>query len=84
MTAPMLDCDAVMRQLWDFLDGELDAARMDAIQEHLKDCQRCHPHAEFERTFLQSLAQARREPSGVAALGARVRSALAARGFSPA
>ena len=32
---PMLDCDAVMRQLWDFLDGELTATREAAIREHL-------------------------------------------------
>ena len=25
---PMLDCEAVMRQLWDFLDEELTPARM--------------------------------------------------------
>lgn len=81
---PMLDCDAVMRQLWDYLDGELTADRMDAIREHVKMCDRCHPQAEFERTFLHAVAQARREPSNPAGLAARVRAALAAKGFAPA
>jgi len=81
---PMLDCDSVMRQLWDFLDGELDADRINAIQDHLKMCERCHPHAEFERTFLRALAQARREPANPGGLAARVRNALRERGFSPA
>jgi anti-sigma factor RsiW len=31
----MLDCDAVMRQLWDYLDGELTAEREQAIRAHL-------------------------------------------------
>lgn len=78
----MLDCTAVMRQLWDYLDGELSATSMDAIREHLSMCQRCQPHAEFEMEFLAALARARREHSNPPALAARVRAALAARGYS--
>lgn len=48
---PMLDCDAVMRQLWDYLDGELTPARTEAIREHLALCARCFPQLEFERAF---------------------------------
>lgn len=81
---PMLDCDAVMRQLWDYLDEELTPDRMEAIREHLTMCERCHPHAEFERTFLAALTQARREPRNPTGLAARVRAALAAKGFAPA
>jgi anti-sigma factor (TIGR02949 family) len=79
---PMLDCGAVMRQLWDYLDGELSPERMDAIREHIKMCDRCHPHAEFERTFLAALAAARRQHSNPAQLAGRVRAALVARGYS--
>lgn len=79
---PMLDCDAVMRQLWDYLDDELTADRMDAIREHLEVCKRCQPHAQFERTFLSALAQARREPANPASLATRVRAALTTRGYS--
>lgn len=80
----MLDCDHVMRQLWDYLDEELTADRMEAIREHLTICKRCHPHAEFERSFLRALAKARREHSNPARVAHRVRSALVARGYSPA
>lgn len=80
---PMLDCDSVMRQLWDFLDEELTPDRMAAVREHLKMCDRCQPQAEFERTFLRALAQSRRAPVNMAGLAARVRAALAAKGFSP-
>ena len=40
---PMLDCDSVMRQLWDYLDGELTEDRMEAIRAHLAMCSRCMP-----------------------------------------
>lgn len=79
---PMLDCDAVMRQLWDYLDGELTSERMEAIREHLKMCDRCHPHAEFERAFLRTVGQARREHSNPAGVAERVRAALVSRGYS--
>jgi anti-sigma factor (TIGR02949 family) len=81
---PMLDCDAVMRQLWDYLDGELTPERMEAIREHLAMCGRCQPHAQFERTFLSALARTRREHSNPAEIATRVRAALVARGYSVA
>ena len=81
---PMLDCDSVMRQLWDFLDDELTADRMEAIREHLTMCGRCQPQAEFEQAFLKALARARREHSRPLSLAQRVRTALAARGYTAA
>jgi anti-sigma factor (TIGR02949 family) len=81
---PMLDCGAVMRQLWDYLDGELTAERMDAIREHLVLCARCQPQSEFERTFLATLARVRREHSDVEGLRGRVLAALRAEGFAAA
>ncbi|GAC1515699.1 MAG: hypothetical protein NVS1B4_07270 [Gemmatimonadaceae bacterium] len=81
---PMLDCDSVMRQLWDYLDGELTPDRMSAIREHLAVCARCHPQMEFERTFLKVLAAARREHSDPQRLGQRVLVALRGEGFAAA
>lgn len=78
---PMLDCDAVMRQLWDYLDGELTAEREQAIREHLALCARCHPPVEFECMFLEMLARARREHSEPEQVRVRVLSALEAEGF---
>jgi anti-sigma factor (TIGR02949 family) len=79
---PMLDCDAVMRQLWDYLDEELTPARMAAIREHLALCQCCQPHADFERAFLAALARARGTPPVSGKLRIRVMSALRAEGFA--
>lgn len=50
------DCEGVMRQLWDFLDGELTAERMAAIEAHVRMCGRCGPLFAFERAFLKMLS----------------------------
>ena len=78
----MLDCDTVMRQLWDYLDGELTPDLMDAIGDHLRVCARCQPHAGFEKSFLAALASARREHSDPDGVAERVRAALRARGYT--
>lgn len=78
----MLDCEAVMRQLWDYLDEELTAERMDAIRAHVAMCARCYPQYDFEREFLTSLARLRREHSNPRALRERLMGALQRSGFS--
>ena len=82
-TAPMLDCDAVMRQLWDYLDGELTPERAEAIREHIAMCSRCHPHTEFERAFLVAVHRAQREHSRPETLRTQLLAALREQGFAP-
>lgn len=53
---PMLDCESVMRELWDYLDGELTTQRMEAVRGHLEMCKRCFPQFQFEQSFLAALA----------------------------
>ncbi len=77
----MLDCETVMRQLWDYLDGELSAERMAAIRAHLAMCARCYPQYEFERAFLDALDRAQHEHSDPARLSDRVAAALRAEGM---
>lgn len=78
----MLDCDAVMRQLWDYLDGELTPEREARMRAHLSICRRCHPQADFEESFLRALGAARRTHRRPDALKARVLGALRAEGFA--
>jgi anti-sigma factor (TIGR02949 family) len=78
----MLDCEAVMRQLWDYLDEELSADRMTAIREHLAVCARCYPQYEFERSFLTALDRAQQAHSDPARLRNRVVDALRAEGMA--
>ena len=78
---PMLDCEAVMRQLWEYLDEELTPSRMDAMQEHLALCRPCQSHTDFERAFLTALSEARRATPIPSALRTRVMEALRREGF---
>lgn len=78
----MLDCDAVMRQLWDYLDDELTPQTARAIRAHLAVCRRCYPQYEFEAAFLRALRAAGLLHAGPEVLRARVRSLLRADGFA--
>ena len=82
MKSPMLDCDAVMRQLWDYLDGELTPGRQAAVRVHLAVCKRCYPQQNFEDAFLRALSASRPEHSRPAAIRTRVLAALRAEGFA--
>lgn len=55
---PMLSCDEVVQQLWDYLDHELTPERMAEIAAHLSMCNRCFPHYDFERAFLRAVREA--------------------------
>jgi anti-sigma factor (TIGR02949 family) len=79
---PMLDCEAVMRQLWDYLDGELTPNRMGAIRAHLELCKRCYPQYEFERSFLHAVAARARQHADPERLRSRLADALRQRGLS--
>lgn len=57
--AAQLDCRTAMAQLWDFLDQELTAEKMEAVRRHLDECGSCHPHAEFAEHFLSALGRCR-------------------------
>lgn len=83
-TAPtsMLDCDAVMRQLWDYLDGELTPERMAAMGAHLDVCKRCFPQLEFERSFLEAVAGTAPTHSHPERLRARIVSRLRESGMT--
>lgn len=82
--APMLDCESVMRQLWDYLDGELTPERTTAIRAHLELCQRCYPQYEFERSFLDAVATSAPEHSNAERVRVKLLEALRAKGFSEA
>ena len=84
MSAPMLDCESVMRQLWDYVDAELTPQRMDEISVHVEMCQRCYPQYEFERSFLDAIAARRRTHSDPERLRAKLIEALQAKGLSEA
>lgn len=43
----MIDCAEAVRQLWDYLDGEVSAADRQLIAEHIEACRKCCGEVEF-------------------------------------
>ncbi len=77
------DCEEVVRALWDFLDGELEEADVERIEEHLEHCGYCRSHSTFERRLVDELAGLRRQHSDPDALRSRVEAALREAGLKP-
>lgn len=48
-TVREIDCDEVMRQLFDFLDGEVEITAEDEIHHHIEECRSCFTRVEFEK-----------------------------------
>ena len=44
-----IDCDEVMRQLFDYLDNEVDITAQDEIHQHVEECRSCFSRVEFEK-----------------------------------
>ncbi|MEO5589161.1 MAG: zf-HC2 domain-containing protein [Gemmatimonadaceae bacterium] len=76
--SPVFDCHAAVRRLWDYLDGELDKIELEAVDAHLRECDRCRGHFDFERAFLAAVHAARDQSGASAELRARVRGLLGA------
>lgn len=53
-----MDCQHVMKRLWEYLDGELPESEVAALREHLAMCQRCDPQYRFQIAFLGLVARA--------------------------
>ena len=71
-----LDCLAVVRQLWDYLDGELTPASWEAMEEHLATCTDCQEHVDFCRSFLQRIASSGIDPIDVESTRRRIEAAI--------
>jgi anti-sigma factor RsiW len=56
---PVFDCEQTVRLLWDYLDGQLGAVDLAAVDAHLASCERCPPHFAFEQRFLDAMREAR-------------------------
>jgi anti-sigma factor RsiW len=78
MTSQPLDCLTVVKELWDYLDGELLPERAAQIREHLATCTGCHSHVEFCRSFVSRVPEMPVSDSETSELRTRVLAALAA------
>ena len=57
-----IDCDEVMRQLFDFLDGEVDEKAEHEIHHHIDECRSCFTRVEFERVLKERIRASKEEP----------------------
>lgn len=56
----MISCAEAVHQLWEYLDGAVEDAQREAIEEHLTFCRRCCGELEFAeelRSFLAAHAE---------------------------
>lgn len=53
----MITCAEAVRELWEYLDGELPLENRAAIEEHLTFCRRCCGEAEFASELRSFLAR---------------------------
>jgi anti-sigma factor (TIGR02949 family) len=57
----MISCSEAVRQLWEYLDGSVEASDREAIEEHLSVCRRCCGELEFAKELRGFLASNARE-----------------------
>ena len=77
-----LECEAVVRQLWPYLDGAVSESQRERIVMHLESCMDCTSHFDFAQAFLDAVAAARPHMPVNFALRTRVLKSLTAQGFS--
>jgi mycothiol system anti-sigma-R factor len=53
----MITCAEAVKQLWEYLDGELPEENRAAVEEHLSFCRRCCGEAEFATELRGFLAR---------------------------
>ena len=52
-----VDCGAAVRQLWDYLDGELTPDRVTLIKDHLAHCGTCFRAFEIQEELLRRVRE---------------------------
>jgi anti-sigma factor (TIGR02949 family) len=57
MSHEHIDCEQVIRELFAYLDREVDEQLGERIQRHLKRCHDCFSRAEFERRLRERLRE---------------------------
>jgi anti-sigma factor (TIGR02949 family) len=70
-----LSCEEVLRQLFAYLDREVDSRTAALIDRHIEACRGCYSRAAFERKLKARLSAAAEKPAP-ARLRARVKDIL--------
>ena len=75
------ECEAVLRQLWPFLDGMISETQREAILVHFEQCADCETHFDFAKAFLAAVADSKPYLDADEGLNEKVMAALAGAGF---
>jgi anti-sigma factor (TIGR02949 family) len=55
---PELSCHEALERVYELLDGELDPAEADRVDEHFRVCAACYPHLKLEECFRKRVRSA--------------------------
>jgi mycothiol system anti-sigma-R factor len=72
------ECEAVVRQMWGYLDGAIPAAQTEMVSKHVATCVDCAAHFDFAAEFLHAVARSSSRQPATDALRTRVLAALTA------
>lgn len=65
-----LTCREVVELLWEYIDAELTPDMEGRIRAHLEACEKCYPHYEFQKAFVEFV---RRHGGGAAPAALRMK-----------
>jgi anti-sigma factor (TIGR02949 family) len=75
--APSPECQEVLMNFWDYLDGNCSSDLAERIDAHITSCVPCFRFREFQERFFESLAEVREQSPAPSRLHERVRKAIA-------
>lgn len=55
MTQHEIDCEQALKQLFEYIDHELDEGEQAAMEHHLHTCKSCFSRLEFERRLKEKV-----------------------------
>jgi hypothetical protein len=76
--SPPSECQEVLTNLWDYLDGNCPSELVGRIDAHVSLCPPCLSVRRFQERFFASLAEVREQSRAPGRVHDRVRKALAA------
>jgi anti-sigma factor (TIGR02949 family) len=61
MTKREIKCEQALKQIFQYIDHELDHARRAAMEHHLHTCHSCYSRAEFEQRLKAKLGELKKD-----------------------
>jgi mycothiol system anti-sigma-R factor len=61
MTKHEIECEQALRQIFEYIDHELDDTERTAMEHHLHTCHSCYSRVEFERRLKAKLGDLKKD-----------------------